>query len=219
MADETTGEKCDAALARTQRQTAQLEWFERLARVVREWLMLIVLCLVAVLVLPSLPKLASRLTQAQVTDLELPGGVKLKLQQAEGQLAGALRANAPQAGPSDAVPSSAASATAEALDALRSVSSATLGERTGWIYAGAVQSGRWLANPLSLQEMPENGQTLRLPSDTFLRTSAPVSHQDDWKLGEASAVLSVGQTVRVTQTRVLSARDGRQWLWLEVSPQ
>ena len=221
-------------------ESPRLDAAERLAKLMREVLVLAVCVYLAWYLVPLLPQFTAQLNNAKVTDVDL-GGIKLKLQQAEGALEAVVRNQAPEKGNVDERASEQAKLVGQALDTVRSASKPIqLGQQNGgatlpstaapaaappqtassyWVYIGAYKDGRWQTKYFDISGEAHVGTTLRASSNLFRRQSAPSYANDDWLLGAPMGVLQAGNSVKVLQVQTIPGTGGRDLVWAEVVPQ
>jgi len=224
---------------------SHLDAAERIAKLVREVMILLVCVYLAWYLVPLLPKFADQLQRSEVTDVDL-GVIKLKLQQAEGALETAVRTQAPEKGNVDERVSEQVKLVAQALDTVRSaaqpvqlaggataVATASGSARIAstpaaspaavassyWVYIGAYKDGRWLTKYFDISGEAHVGDTLRASAAIFRRQSAPAVVNEEWLLGSPLGVLQAGERVRVLRLQSVPGTGERELVWAEVAPQ
>lgn len=224
-------------------ESSRLDIAERIAKLVREGLILLVCVYFAWYLVPLLPQFAAQLKRAQVTDVDV-GGIKLKLQLAEGALEQVVRTQAPEKGNVDERASEQAKLVAQALDTVRSAAqpiqlsgsavaetrvSGTLSKLPGtpaavggssyWVYVGAYKDGRWQTKYFDISGEARPGDTLRAAANVFRRQAAPAVVNEEWLLGTPMGVLQAGDRVRVLRVQSVPGSGERELIWAEVVPQ
>lgn len=215
-----------------------LDIAERLAKLLREMLVLAIGAYLAWYLIPLLPQFVSQLDGAKVTEVEV-GGIKLKLKEAERALEAAVRTQAPEKGNIDEKASEQAKLISQALDSVRSAatpvqdhtamkskvapvspSSASLSNaQSYWVYVGANRDGKWLTKYFDVAETPHAGDSIRATSDVFRRQSAPIYKDDSWLLGAPLGILQAGGVVRVQRIEAVPGIGDRGLIWAEVTSQ
>jgi hypothetical protein len=209
-----------------------LELLERLLKVIRETLVLVVLAFVVYYIGPHLPRIGAQLRTAQVDQVDLLGIIKLKVQQAEATLEAAVNAQAPQRGPEDQQVSQQTKLVVEALDTLRTTGervpsgpieplATTLppspGRGSFWVYLGARRGSTWISRNFDIQEVPTRDTSIRARVDIFKRRHVPVFRTGQWTMGDPVGVLQSGEAVKVLATERVPGTEGRDLWWAEVT--
>jgi hypothetical protein len=208
-----------------------LETLERLLKVIREGLVLVVLVFVVYYIGPHLPRIGAQLGNAQVDQVEVLG-IKLKVQQAEATLKAAVRAEAPQKSPEDQQVSQQTRLIVQALDTLRTAVEpvpsgpiepvvttlpASIEKGSFWVYLGARRGGTWITRYFDVQEVPAVDTSIRARVDVFKRRHVPVLRDGQWVMGDPVGVLQSGATVKVASTERVPGTENRELWWAEVT--
>ena len=229
-------------------EPSHLDAAERIARLVREVMILLVCVYLAWYLVPLLPKFADQLKRSELTDVDL-GVIKLKLQQAEGALETVVRTQAPEKGNVDERVSEQVKLVAQAPDTVRSAAQPIRQAETApaaapatgaviptpraapapvptaastaayWVYIGAYKDGRWLTKYFDISGAAHVGDTLRASAAIFRRQSAPAVVNEEWLLGTPMGVLQAGERVRVLRLQSVPGTGERELVWAEVAPQ
>lgn len=215
-----------------------LDVAERITKLLRELLILVMGVYLAWYLIPLLPQFVSQLDGAKLTEVEL-GGIKLKLKEAEKALEAVVRTQAPEKGNVDEKASEQAKLVAQALDTVRSAAKpvqinsdpqSSTGsnklpsvsvpvEQAYWVYVGAYRDGNWLTKYFNISGAINVGASMRATSDIYRRQSAPIYKDNDWLLGTPLGILQAGSNVTVRQVETVPGTGGRNLIWARVTSQ
>ena len=217
--------------------TSRLDIAERLVKLTREIVLIVIALGVAVVVMPFVPQLLEQAKGLQLTSAEVAGLRFERAKEVEEKLETVQRALAPTEGNKDQRPTKEARLIAEALDKVRAVteqsavppSPAIVTQQKSvpaapavpvsfWVYIGAIRDGRWESKNFDVTGPVNVGDTIRAGTDVYRRKSAPRKENGDWKMGDPlGQILQEGKAAVVQEITEVPGLEGKALIWARVA--
>ena len=217
--------------------SASLDTAERLVKLTREIVLIVIALAVAIVVMPFLPQLLEQAKGLKLTSAEVAGLKFERAKEVEEKLETVQRALAPTEGNKDQRPTKEAKLIAEALDNVRAVTEQTairpnpttvapqqstsqvaIAPAASWVYIGAMRDGRWDSKTFDITGPAKVGATIRASTDVYRRKSAPRKENGDWKMGDPlGQILQEGKTATVQEISEVPGLEGKTLIWAKVS--
>lgn len=214
-----------------------LDTAERLVKLTRELVVIVITVAVAIVVMPFLPQLLEQAKGLTLTSAEVAGLRFERAKEVEEKLETVQRALAPTEGNKDQRPSKEARLIAEALDNVRTVTEqnivrpspaiiaqqqrslpAAVEPASAWVYIGAMRDGRWETRNFDVSGPVRVGDTIHARADVYRRNSAPRKENGDWKMGDpVGQILQEGKTATVQEITEVPGLDGKALIWARIS--
>ena len=217
--------------------TSTLDIAERLVKLTREIVLIVIALGVAIVVMPFVPQLLEQAKGLQLTSAEVAGLRFERAKEVEEKLETVQRALAPTEGNKDQRPTKEARLIAEALDNVRAVteqtairpSPALVAQQKAvapaaavpaayWVYIGAMRDGRWESRNFDVTGAVKAGDTIRASTDVYRRKSAPRKENGDWKMGDPlGQILQEGSMATVQEIVEVPGLEGKALIWAKAS--
>lgn len=214
-----------------------LDTAERLVKLTREIVLILIALAVAIVVMPFVPGLLEQAKGLKLTSAEVAGLKFERAREVEEKLETVQRALAPTEGNKDQRPTKEAKLIAEALDNVRAVTEQTVIRPSpgiiaqqqstiqiattpapSWVYIGAMREGRWDSKNFDVSGTVKVGDTIRASTDIYRRKSAPRKENGDWKMGDPlGQILQEGKTATVQEITEVPGLEGKTLIWAKVS--
>lgn len=214
-----------------------LDTAERLVKLTREIVLIVIALAVAIIVMPFVPQLLEQAKGLQLTGAQVAGLKFERAREVEEKLESVQRALAPTEGNKDQRLTKEAKLVAEALDNVRAVTEqtairpgpaittqqqstaqVTIAPASSWVYIGAMRDGRWDSKNFDVSGPVKAGDTIRASTDIYRRKSAPRKENGDWKMGDPlGQILQEGKTATVQEITEVPGLEGKTLIWAKVS--